>query len=68
VPYTPAKNFGKGRNDPAFQTKLQIGAGLAVQARAAGFAFRAVAAYCAYGDKDGFRADMLQPAPRDHAS
>jgi SRSO17 transposase len=32
VPYTPARHFGKGKNDPAFQTKLQIGAATAVQA------------------------------------
>src|SRR5205807_203474 len=27
VPYTPARHFAKGKNDPAFRTKLQIGAG-----------------------------------------
>ena len=27
VPYTPAKHFAKGKNDPAFRTKLAIGAG-----------------------------------------
>jgi SRSO17 transposase len=37
VPYTPARQFAKGKNDPAFRTKLQIGADLAVKARAAGF-------------------------------
>jgi SRSO17 transposase len=31
VPYTPAKHFAKGKNDPAFRTKLAIGADLAVQ-------------------------------------
>jgi DDE superfamily endonuclease len=58
VPYTPARHFAKGKNDPAFRTKLQIGADLAVQAREAGFAFRAVAADCAYGDQDGFRGEL----------
>ena len=29
VPYTPARHFAKGKNDPAFRTKLQIGASLA---------------------------------------
>ena len=58
VPYTPARHFAKGKNDPAFRTKLAIGAGLAVQAREAGFAFRAVVADCAYGDQDGFRAEL----------
>src|SRR5437763_13510837 len=60
VPYTPAKHFAKGKSDPGFRTKLAIGAGLAVRARAAGFAFRAVAADCAYGDQDGFRAELAE--------
>ena len=60
VPYTPARHFAKGKNDPAFRTKLQIGADLAVQARAAGFVFRAVAADSAYGDQDGFRGELAQ--------
>src|SRR5437867_5441383 len=60
VPYTPARHFAKGKNDPAFRTKLAIGAGLAMQAREAGFAFRAVAADCAYGDQDGFRAELAE--------
>src|SRR2546429_132241 len=73
VPYTPARHFAKGKNDPAFRTKLAIGAGLAVRAREAAFAFRAVAADSAYGDQDGFRAGLAeaglparagQPAPR----
>ena len=58
VPYTPARHFAKGKNDPGFRTKLAIGADLAVKAREAGFAFRAVAADCAYGDQDGFRAEL----------
>ena len=60
LPYTPARHFAKGKNDPAFRTKLAIGAGLAVQAREAGFAFRAVAADSAYGDQDGFRGELAQ--------
>jgi DDE superfamily endonuclease len=60
VPYTPARHFAKGKNDPAFRTRLQIGAGLAVRAREAGFTFRAVAADCAYGDQDGFRAELAE--------
>src|SRR6201987_1180748 len=32
VPYTPAKYFAKGKNDPGFRTKLAIGAELAVRA------------------------------------
>ncbi len=37
VPYTPARHFAKGKSDPAFRTKLAIGADLAVRARAAPF-------------------------------
>ena len=36
VPYTPARHFAKGKNDPAFRTKLAIGADLAVRARDGG--------------------------------
>src|ERR1700747_849032 len=60
VPYTPAKHFAKGKNDPGFRTKLAIGAELAVRAREAGFAFRAVCADSAYGDQDGFRAELAE--------
>src|ERR1700746_1182370 len=38
VPYTPAKYFAKGKNDPEFRTKLVIGAELAARAGAQGFA------------------------------
>ena len=60
VPYTPARHFAKGKNDPGFRTKLAIGADLAVRARAAGFAFRAVVADSAYGDQDGFRGELAE--------
>jgi hypothetical protein len=60
VPYTPARHFAKGKNDPGFRTKLAIGADLALRARDAGFAFRAVAADSAYGDQDGFRAELAE--------
>ena len=60
VPYTPARHFAKGKNDPGFRTKLAIGADLAVRARAAGFAFRAVTADSAYGDQDGFRSELAE--------
>ena len=58
VPYSPAHHFPKGKSDPGFRTKLQIAAELARTAKAAGLAFRAVAADCAYGDQDGFRRDL----------
>ena len=60
VPYTPAKHFAKGKTDPGFRTKLAIGAELAVKAQEAGFVFRAVAADSAYGDQDGFRAELAE--------
>jgi hypothetical protein len=60
VPYTPARHFAKGKSDPGFRTKLAIGADLAVRAREAGFAFRAVAADSAYGDQDGFRGELAE--------
>jgi SRSO17 transposase len=60
VPYTPARHFAKGKSDPGFRTKLAIGADLAIRARAAGFAFRAVAAESAYGDQDGFRGELAE--------
>jgi DDE superfamily endonuclease len=60
VPYTPARHFAKGKSDPEFRTKLQIGAELAVRARAAGFCFRAVVADSAYGDQDGFRGELAE--------
>jgi hypothetical protein len=57
-PYTPARHFPKGKNDPAFRTKLEIGAGLAGQAQQAGAGFCAVVADAAYGDQDGFRGEL----------
>ena len=60
VPYTPARHFAKGKNDPGFRTKLAIGAGLAVRAREAGLAFRAATADCAYGDQDRFRGELAE--------
>jgi hypothetical protein len=60
VPCTPARYFAKGKGDPAFRTKLAIGAGLAVKARTAGVVFRAVCADSAYGDQDGFRGELAE--------
>jgi len=60
VPYTPAGHFAKGKSDPAFRTKLAIGADLAIRAREAGFKFRAVAADSACGDQDGFRGELAE--------
>jgi hypothetical protein len=53
VQYMPARHFAKGKNDPAFRTKLQIGADLKIRARAR----RSRSARCAptapTGDQDG---------------
>ncbi|MFH9968484.1 transposase [Streptomyces mirabilis] len=59
VPYTPAHHLPGGKNDPAFCTKLQIGALLARAAKKAGVVFRAVVADCAYGDHNTFRAELF---------
>jgi hypothetical protein len=59
-PTPRARHFAKGKSDPAFRTKLAIGADLAVRARAAGLVFRAVAADSAYGDQDGFRGELAE--------
>jgi len=60
VPCTPAKRFAKGKSDPAFRARLAIGADLAARAKAAGFAFRAVAADSAHGDRDGLRSELAE--------
>ena len=57
VPYT-GEALREGQERPGFRTKLAIGADLAARARDAGFTFRAVAADSAYGDQDGFRAEL----------
>lgn len=64
VPCTPARHFAKGKNDPGFRTKLEIGAELAIQAEAAGFTFRAVAADSAYGTRTGSAASWRRPGCR----
>ncbi|MFF4602857.1 transposase [Streptomyces sp. NPDC001339] len=48
TPCTPAHHFTHGRSDPAFHTKPQLAAALAVRGKAAGFGCRAVVADCAY--------------------
>ena len=50
----------RGKNDPGFRTKVAISAGPAARARAAGFAFRAVAADSVYGDQDGFLGELAE--------
>jgi SRSO17 transposase len=43
-PYTPESYFAKGKDDPAFRTKLKIALQLVQQARKLGWPFRAVVA------------------------
>lgn len=50
--YLPAPCLPEGRNDPSFQTKGQIAAGLVTDARTAGIPFRAVIADCFYGPSE----------------
>jgi hypothetical protein len=59
-PYTPAAHFAKGRNDPAFRTKLQIATDLVAQAQQTGVVCRAVVADCFYGDYDDLRGQLSQ--------
>src|SRR5437660_1698137 len=54
-PYTPEKYFAKGRNDPAFRTKLQIAFQLVQEAVAQKWPFRAVVADSFYGEDRGLR-------------
>jgi hypothetical protein len=62
VQYTPARHFAKGKNDPAFRTKLQIGADLKIRARVR----RSRSARCAptapTGDQDGVSAASSREA------
>ena len=53
-PYEPAQRLPKGKQDPAFRTKPQIGMGLVDAALTAGIPFRAVVADCIYGESAAF--------------
>jgi len=54
-PYTPESYFAKGRNDPAFRTKLKIALQLVQQAVEQGWPFRAVVADNFYGEDRGLK-------------
>jgi SRSO17 transposase len=54
-PYTPESYFAKGRNDPAFRTKLKIALQLVQQAIEEGWPFRAVVADNFYGEDRGLK-------------
>jgi hypothetical protein len=53
-PYEPAERLPKGKKDPAFRTKPEIGMLLVDAALALGIPFRAVVADCVYGDSAAF--------------
>ena len=61
VPYTPARHFAKGKNDPGVPDQAgHLARTWRIKAREAGFAFRAVVADSAYGDQDGFRSELAE--------
>jgi hypothetical protein len=63
-PYTPQSYFAKGKNDPAFRTKLKIALQLVQQARKLGWPFRAVVADSFYGEDRGLRGGLRKlPVP-----
>jgi SRSO17 transposase len=59
-PYTPAHHVPHGKADPAFRTKLAIGAQLVTRAVTAGVPFRAVVADSFYGEDHGFQRQMRE--------
>lgn len=59
-PYTPENYFAKGKNDPAFRTKLKIALQLVQKAVAEGWPFRAVVADNFYGEKRGLKRGLRE--------
>lgn len=57
-PYTPESYFAKGRNDPAFRTKLKMALQLVQQAIEEGWPFRAMVADNFYGEDRGLRGGL----------
>jgi SRSO17 transposase len=57
-PYTPERYFVKGKNDPAFRTKLKIALQLVQQALQEGWPFRAMVADSFYGEDRGLRGEL----------
>lgn len=57
-PYTPESYFPKGKNDPAFRTKLKIALHLVEQAVEEGWPFRAVVADNFYGEDRGLKSGL----------
>jgi SRSO17 transposase len=59
-PYTPESYFAKGRNDPAFRTKLKLALQLVEQAVEQGWPFRAVVADNFYGEDRGLKRGLRE--------
>ncbi len=59
-PYEPAERLPKGKKDPAFRTKPQIGMALVDAALAVGLPFRAVVADCTYGESPAFEGELWE--------
>jgi len=60
APYEPAERLPKGKKDPAFRTKPQLGMALVDAALAAGISFRAVVADCGYGESAAFEGALWE--------
>jgi SRSO17 transposase len=58
-PYRPASRLPKGRKDPDFHTKPQLGWALIQEAQAAGIAFRLVVADAIYGESSELEAKLF---------
>ena len=59
-PYEPAERLPKGKKDPAFRTKPQIGMALVDAALALSLPFRAVVADCTYGESPAFEGALAE--------
>jgi hypothetical protein len=59
-PYEPAGRLPKGKKDPAFHTKPQIGMALVDAALARGLPFRAVVADCTSGESAAFEGALWE--------
>jgi SRSO17 transposase len=59
-PYEPAERLPKGKKDPAFRTKPQIGMALVDAALSLGLPFRAVVADCTYGESAAFEGALWE--------